>query len=47
MPKISERNLDSAPGDWFTDQRCIDCAASRTVAPGRTILYAFNPAFTR
>src|ERR1700730_13711378 len=41
MPKISERNPDSAPGDWFIDQRCIDCAASRTVAPG--CCFALNP----
>jgi glyoxylase-like metal-dependent hydrolase (beta-lactamase superfamily II) len=28
-----ERNPASAPGDWYIDNRCIDCAASREVAP--------------
>lgn len=30
----SERNPESAEGDWFVDKRCINCAASRHVAPG-------------
>jgi glyoxylase-like metal-dependent hydrolase (beta-lactamase superfamily II) len=34
MPTSSQRNPDSAPGDWYVDTRCIDCAASRDVAPG-------------
>jgi len=34
MAKRSDRNPDSAPGDWYIDSRCIDCAASREVAPG-------------
>jgi hypothetical protein len=25
---------DSAPGDWYIDTACIDCGASRHVAPG-------------
>jgi glyoxylase-like metal-dependent hydrolase (beta-lactamase superfamily II) len=33
MPKPSNRNPRSAPGDWYIDTRCIDCAASREVAP--------------
>ena len=33
MPKSMERNPASAPGDWYIDTRCIDCAASREVAP--------------
>jgi glyoxylase-like metal-dependent hydrolase (beta-lactamase superfamily II) len=28
------RNPDSAPGDWYIDSACIDCGASRHVAPG-------------
>src|SRR5688572_2621537 len=28
------RNADSAPGDWYIDTACIDCGASRHVAPG-------------
>lgn len=34
MPRRADRNPDSAPGDWYIDTRCIDCAASREVAPG-------------
>jgi len=34
MAKLSERNTASAPGDWYIDRRCIDCGASREVAPG-------------
>jgi hypothetical protein len=47
MPKISERNPDSAPGDWFIDRRCIDCAASRTVAPGLIVRRNGKSVFTR
>ena len=28
------RNPDSAAGDWYVDTACIDCGASRHVAPG-------------
>ncbi|WP_179401037.1 MBL fold metallo-hydrolase [Burkholderia guangdongensis] len=28
------RNPDSAPGEWYIDTACIDCGASRHVAPG-------------
>jgi glyoxylase-like metal-dependent hydrolase (beta-lactamase superfamily II) len=28
------RNPDSAPGDWFIDNECIDCGAACHVAPG-------------
>ena len=34
MQKREARNPTSAKGDWFIDERCIDCAASREVAPG-------------
>jgi len=34
MAKLADRNPDSAPGDWFIDSTCIDCAAAREVAPG-------------
>src|SRR3954462_5022906 len=27
------RNPDSAPGEWYIDTACIDCGASRHVAP--------------
>ena len=29
-----ERHRRNAPGRWYVDTRCIDCTASRTVAPG-------------
>jgi glyoxylase-like metal-dependent hydrolase (beta-lactamase superfamily II) len=31
---MRERHPDNAPGDWYVDRDCIDCGASRTVAPG-------------
>lgn len=34
MAESLKRNPDSAPGDWYIDTRCIDCGASRDVAPG-------------
>lgn len=37
MAKSIQRNPDSAPGDWYIDTRCIDCAASRDIAPGLII----------
>ena len=37
MAKVSARNRDSAPGDWYVDTLCIDCGASRNVAPGLVI----------
>jgi glyoxylase-like metal-dependent hydrolase (beta-lactamase superfamily II) len=37
MARIGDRNPDSAPGDWYIDRRCIDCDASREVAPGLVV----------
>jgi glyoxylase-like metal-dependent hydrolase (beta-lactamase superfamily II) len=37
MPRRAERNPETAAGNWFIDTRCIDCAASREVAPGLII----------
>jgi glyoxylase-like metal-dependent hydrolase (beta-lactamase superfamily II) len=31
---MRSRHPDNAPGDWYVDRTCIDCGASRTVAPG-------------
>jgi glyoxylase-like metal-dependent hydrolase (beta-lactamase superfamily II) len=31
---MRERHPENAPGDWYVDQNCIDCGASRNVAPG-------------
>lgn len=47
MPKIADRNPASAPGDWYIDQRCIDCAASREVAPGLIIQREGKSVFAR
>ncbi|MEQ8719053.1 MAG: MBL fold metallo-hydrolase [Acidimicrobiales bacterium] len=41
MARIDDRHPDTAPGDWFVDDRCIDCDAARHVAPG---LVGRNPA---
>lgn len=32
--KMSKRHALNAPGEWYIDTRCINCTASRTVAPG-------------
>lgn len=47
MPKLSERNPESAPGDWYIDNRCIDCAASREVAPGLIVAHNDKAVFAR
>jgi glyoxylase-like metal-dependent hydrolase (beta-lactamase superfamily II) len=31
---MDERHPDNAPGDWYVDRGCIDCGASKNVAPG-------------
>jgi glyoxylase-like metal-dependent hydrolase (beta-lactamase superfamily II) len=31
---MAERHPANAPGEWYIDTSCIDCGASRTVAPG-------------
>ena len=33
MARAVDRNPDGPAGDWFVDTRCIDCDASRQVAP--------------
>ena len=40
MARSADRHHAGAPGDWFVDDRCIDCDAARHVAPG---LIARNP----
>lgn len=47
MPKLTERNPDSAPGDWYIDNRCIDCAAAREVAPGLIVSHNGKSVFAR
>lgn len=34
MARLEDRHPAGAPGDWFVDDRCIDCDAARHVAPG-------------
>jgi len=41
------RNPDSAPGDWYVDTACIDCGASRHVAPGLVIEQSGKSVFAR
>jgi hypothetical protein len=47
MPKREARNPASAKGDWFIDDRCIDCAASREVAPGLIVERGGKSVFAR
>ena len=47
MTSGAERNPESAPGDWFIDQRCINCAAARHVAPGLIVRRGDHSAFDR
>jgi len=42
-----DRNPASAPGDWYIDNRCIDCAASREVAPGLIVRRRGKSVFAR
>ena len=41
------RNPDSAPGDWYVDTACIDCGASRHVAPGLIVEHNDKSIFAR
>jgi len=47
MPKLADRNPASAPGDWYIDRRCIDCGASREVAPGLIVHRLGKSVFAR
>lgn len=47
MPKRIDRNPESAPGDWYIDTHCIDCIASRTVAPGLIVRSNGKSVFAR
>ena len=42
-----ERHALNAPGNWYVDTRCIDCAASRTVAPGLIVAKGGQSVFAR
>jgi len=41
------RNTDSAPGDWYIDMACINCGASRHVAPGLIVKHNNKSVFVR
>ena len=41
------RNPDSAPGDWYIDTACIDCGASRHVAPDLIVARRGKSVFAR
>jgi glyoxylase-like metal-dependent hydrolase (beta-lactamase superfamily II) len=41
------RNPDSAPGDWYIDTACIDCGASRHVAPDLIVERSGKSVFAR
>src|SRR5581483_7979665 len=47
MAKLERRNPLSAPGDWYIDRDCIDCAASRHVAPGLIVHRGGKSVFAR
>jgi glyoxylase-like metal-dependent hydrolase (beta-lactamase superfamily II) len=44
---MAKRHKLNAPGDWFIDTSCIDCAASREVAPGLIVARADQSIFAR
>ena len=41
------RNPDSAAGDWYIDTACIDCGASRHVAPSLIVARNGKSVFAR
>jgi glyoxylase-like metal-dependent hydrolase (beta-lactamase superfamily II) len=44
---MAKRHELNAPGDWFVDTSCIDCAAAREVAPGLIIARDEQSVFAR
>lgn len=47
MTGKTERNPGFAADDWFIDTHCINCSASRTVAPGLIVSKDGRSAFAR
>src|SRR5690348_346307 len=47
MARVEERNPATADGDWYIDARCIDCEASREVAPGLIVRKNGKSVFAR
>ncbi len=44
---MTSRHPQNAPGNWYVDTRCIDCGASRTVAPGLIVEGGNQSVFAR
>ncbi|HXQ52651.1 MAG TPA: MBL fold metallo-hydrolase [Stellaceae bacterium] len=44
---MRQRHPDNAPGDWYVDRDCIDCGASRIVAPGLIVHHREQCVFQR
>jgi glyoxylase-like metal-dependent hydrolase (beta-lactamase superfamily II) len=44
---VATRHELNAPGDWFIDTSCIDCAAAREVAPGLIVAGGGQSVFAR
>ena len=44
---MAERHALNAPGAWYVDTRCIDCGASRNVAPGLIVERGGQSVFAR
>jgi glyoxylase-like metal-dependent hydrolase (beta-lactamase superfamily II) len=47
VARLDDRSPLSADGDWFVDTRCINCAASRNVAPGLLVEKGGGSVFAR
>ncbi len=44
---MPDRHPENAPGAWYVDTQCIDCAAARTVAPGLIVERGGQSVFAR
>src|SRR5262245_47536908 len=44
---MGKRHPRNAPGDWYVDDRCIDCGAARDVAPGLIVEGGGQSVFAR
>jgi glyoxylase-like metal-dependent hydrolase (beta-lactamase superfamily II) len=44
---MPQRHPLNAPGNWYIDDRCIDCGAARTVAPGLIVEGGGQSVFAR
>ena len=44
---MAKRHPENAPGDWYVDTACIDCAAARNVAPGLIVRKGGQSVFAR